>query len=603
MNKQYKLTRNGAVPNIQRGGIAIPLDTNTFLLKGRKHRNGGIDIGKDLEAENGEILFYDNPVKPNNEYILSAQKMLNVGGKKVSPAEFVLMGGDKNIAFGMQQLENAKHGRGDFSKKNKAQTGTKIKVDNEYVQQQYNNNLQEAIDLGFNGKNAANYAINRTANNMQYIAPILDEVDVIGHQTGIKRKYIKDNGNKNIHFASHAQPIKESNESKIAAKMIGIPMVATQLAPTIPYIKNATNLYTKVNPKIRAAINSYFATDGLLNAASDNGVTKTKRLFKEGKYDKAIPSLLGDILDISGGIGFAADLAKITKKIYDVKKAFQMIDKPLSYVDMSAFNDGVEFIKKDVIPRIKKLQNIDVNISPSANNPKYFDDIDDVMSNMGGYYRPYTQEIRINPNSNMDRRSVAIHEIRHNLQYNANAIKNRNSKKELNEHINNFLNNKPIDYTNIPDVYGYTDNQQNILNDAYDVINESKLTIKESKDIAEKGATNTEFRGLISKLHNNAIGEQLDDIIKYYDDVKLLELLSKINGYGSNYVSKIIRDNELGIRSLHESVNKIKDALINVPIASTPIIVGNKLSNLDDNQLKFGGNRKLNTNYLARREQ
>ena len=126
MNKQYKLTRNGAVPNIQRGGIAIPLDTNTFLLKGRKHKNGGIDIGKDLEAEGGEILFYDNPVKPNNEYILSAQKMLNIGGKKVSPAEFVLMGGDKNIAFGMQQLENAKYNRGDFSKRNKqrADNGT-----------------------------------------------------------------------------------------------------------------------------------------------------------------------------------------------------------------------------------------------------------------------------------------------------------------------------------------------------------------------------------------------------------------------------------------------------------------------------------------------
>ena len=61
-----------------------------------------------------------------NEYILSAQKMLNIGGKKVSPAEFVLMGGDKNIAFGMQQLENAKYNRGDFSKRNK-QREIKIK--------------------------------------------------------------------------------------------------------------------------------------------------------------------------------------------------------------------------------------------------------------------------------------------------------------------------------------------------------------------------------------------------------------------------------------------------------------------------------------------
>lgn len=150
MNKQYKLTRNGAVPNIQRGGIAIPLDTNTFLLKGRKHKNGGIDIGKDLEAEGDEILFYDNPVKPNNEYILSAQKMLNIGGKKVSPAEFVLMGGDKNIAFGMQQLENAKHGRGDFSKRNKARQGLNITInDRDSALRRVGtifNNYEDAID-------------------------------------------------------------------------------------------------------------------------------------------------------------------------------------------------------------------------------------------------------------------------------------------------------------------------------------------------------------------------------------------------------------------------------------------------------------------------
>ena len=38
------------IPNIVRGGTAIPVNNNTFLLKGRKHEQGGIDIGKDVEA-------------------------------------------------------------------------------------------------------------------------------------------------------------------------------------------------------------------------------------------------------------------------------------------------------------------------------------------------------------------------------------------------------------------------------------------------------------------------------------------------------------------------------------------------------------------------
>ena len=43
-------------PKIVRGGNAIPIGDNLFLMKGRKHKNGGIDIGKDLEVEGGEVM-------------------------------------------------------------------------------------------------------------------------------------------------------------------------------------------------------------------------------------------------------------------------------------------------------------------------------------------------------------------------------------------------------------------------------------------------------------------------------------------------------------------------------------------------------------------
>ena len=72
------------VPNIVRGGTAIPINNNTFLLRGRKHDQGGIDIGKDVEAEDGELLQINN----NNIKILSNAPIM----KGKSPAKYALRG-------------------------------------------------------------------------------------------------------------------------------------------------------------------------------------------------------------------------------------------------------------------------------------------------------------------------------------------------------------------------------------------------------------------------------------------------------------------------------------------------------------------------------
>lgn len=72
------------IPNIVRGGTAIPVNNNTFLLKGRKHEQGGIDIGKDVEAEDGELL----QINKNNIKILSNAPIM----KGKSPAKYALRG-------------------------------------------------------------------------------------------------------------------------------------------------------------------------------------------------------------------------------------------------------------------------------------------------------------------------------------------------------------------------------------------------------------------------------------------------------------------------------------------------------------------------------
>lgn len=79
MNKNKRIA-----PNVIRGGVAIPLKSNYFLMKGRTHREGGIDVGKDLEVEDGEVM----KITKNNIKVLSAKPILN----GTSPAEYVTKG-------------------------------------------------------------------------------------------------------------------------------------------------------------------------------------------------------------------------------------------------------------------------------------------------------------------------------------------------------------------------------------------------------------------------------------------------------------------------------------------------------------------------------
>lgn len=102
-------------PNIIRGGTAIPFNYNLFLMKGRKHSQGGIDVGKDLEVEGGEVM----QTSPNEVRVFSAQKFL--GGE--SPANLVLKGANPNAVFAMQEQYKQMNGINDDGTKKKAKNG------------------------------------------------------------------------------------------------------------------------------------------------------------------------------------------------------------------------------------------------------------------------------------------------------------------------------------------------------------------------------------------------------------------------------------------------------------------------------------------------
>ena len=111
--KQYAV--GGKIPNVVAGGIAQPLGNNFFYMNGRKHSQGGIDIGHSdktgIEVEGGEVVETNG----NELKVYSAQPILN----GASPAQLVMGGANPNKVFKAQE---------DFKDRNRINDdGTKYK--------------------------------------------------------------------------------------------------------------------------------------------------------------------------------------------------------------------------------------------------------------------------------------------------------------------------------------------------------------------------------------------------------------------------------------------------------------------------------------------
>lgn len=95
--KQYAV--GGKVPNVVAGGIAQPLGNNFFYMNGRKHSQGGIDIGPSdktgIEVEGGEVVETNG----NELKVYSAQPIIN----GASPAQLVMGGANPNKVFKAQE--------------------------------------------------------------------------------------------------------------------------------------------------------------------------------------------------------------------------------------------------------------------------------------------------------------------------------------------------------------------------------------------------------------------------------------------------------------------------------------------------------------------
>lgn len=131
--KQY--AAGGKIPNVVAGGIAQPLGNNFFYMNGRKHSQGGIDIGPSdktgIEVEDGEVVETNG----NELKVYSAQPIIN----GVSPAKLVMGGANPNKVFKAQEDFKDRNGIND--------DGTKAKYgEEEYVAKSDNTRVAPIIE-------------------------------------------------------------------------------------------------------------------------------------------------------------------------------------------------------------------------------------------------------------------------------------------------------------------------------------------------------------------------------------------------------------------------------------------------------------------------
>lgn len=109
-------------PNVVRGGKATNIGGNLYYMNGRKHSQGGIDIGKNpktgLEVEDGEIV----ETRLDSLRVFSAQPIINGN----SPAKLVMGGANPDKVFQAQETFKDVNGINDDGSKKRM--GGKVKI-------------------------------------------------------------------------------------------------------------------------------------------------------------------------------------------------------------------------------------------------------------------------------------------------------------------------------------------------------------------------------------------------------------------------------------------------------------------------------------------
>lgn len=227
--KQYAV--GGKIPNVVAGGIAQPLGNNFFYMNGRKHSQGGIDIGPSdktgIEVEGGEVVETNG----NELKVYSAQPILN----GASPAQLVMGGANPNKVFKAQE---------DFKDRNRINDdGTKYKEGGKIYQapDEYKRQIAESGSIIIGGyptiAGNRNYKfikgltkasrIGRTATNFinlgrQKIYDLANKIDNTWINQGIKEVYRTTIGKHGSNLPRTIDYINKNNINKNKKAMGGL---------------------------------------------------------------------------------------------------------------------------------------------------------------------------------------------------------------------------------------------------------------------------------------------------------------------------------------------------------------------------------------------
>ena len=293
--KQYAV--GGKIPNVVAGGIAQPLGNNFFYMNGRKHSQGGIDIGPSdktgIEVEGGEVVETNG----NELKVYSAQPILN----GASPAQLVMGGANPNKVFKAQE---------DFKDRNRINDdGTKYKEGGKIYQapDEYKRQIAESGSIIIGG-----YPTIVGNRNYKFIKG-LTKASRIGRTAtnfiNLGRQKIYDLANK-IDNTWINQGIKEVYRTTIGKHGSNIPR-------TVDYITNKLN----INEDNKKAM-------GGLNRNKDYGSKKkpypsvAKKDFAGGHRSYPIPTKADavDALRLAGLHGRSDVKAKVYNKYPELRK-------------------------------------------------------------------------------------------------------------------------------------------------------------------------------------------------------------------------------------------------------------------------------------------
>lgn len=293
--KQYAV--GGKIPNVVAGGIAQPLGNNFFYMNGRKHSQGGIDIGPNdktgIEVEDGEVVETNG----NELKVYSAQPIIN----GVSPAQLVMGGANPNKVFKAQE---------DFKDRNRINDdGTKYKEGGKIYQapDEYKRQIAESGSIIIGG-----YPTIAGNRNYKFIKG-LTKASRIGRTAtnfiNLGRQKIYDLANK-IDNTWINQGIKEVYRTTIGKH-------GSNLPKTVDYITNKLN----INEDNKKAM-------GGLNRNKDYGSKKkpypsvAKKDFAGGHRSYPIPTKADavDALRLAGLHGRSDVKAKVYNKYPELRK-------------------------------------------------------------------------------------------------------------------------------------------------------------------------------------------------------------------------------------------------------------------------------------------